>query len=449
MVTAASDPLPVSGSPQISVQPDLFSWSRVTQIGSSVTDQALAVGGMFLANIVLARVQSKEEYGMFALSYSVYTFIAGLHNALILEPYSIHGGGRYHDRFSTYSRHMSRNNALLGAGLAATLSCVWLLLRHYHPSVASRSFLGLAFAAPVLLSALFIRRTLYLRRRPDLAARFSVISFLSVVLLLAVATKTSILNGFSTFLIAAIAWIIAGCFLIKQLPGVTGTYAFAESTPDHWSEHWKYARWVLATVFVFQLMNQGYYWLLAAFISVKQVAELRAMYILLTPADQVFIAIDLLILPLMAFHYASGQGARLVSLWKRFGALTLLVSVVYAACIWTFGRRLMHSIYAGKFDDVSALLSLFAILPVITSIGNSLNLALKSMERPDLVFRSYVVSGFITAAVGIPMVRHFGLRGAVCGMLASAGTYSVAMFVGLLSITRSTIQKPEAERGLA
>src|SRR5947207_3268316 len=173
VATAESDPLPVSGSPQISVQPDLFSWSRVTQIGSSFADQALAVGGMFLANIVLARVQSKEEYGMFALSYSVYTFIAGVHNALILEPYSIHGGGRYHDRFSTYSRHMSRNNALLGAGLAATLSCVWLLLRHYHASVASRSFLGLAFAAPVLLSALFIRRTLYLRRRPDLAARFT------------------------------------------------------------------------------------------------------------------------------------------------------------------------------------------------------------------------------------------------------------------------------------
>ena len=424
------------GSQPISVQPNL-SWSRVSQIASSFADQAFAVGGMFLANIVLARVQSKQEYGMFALSYSVYTFIAGIHNALILEPYSIHGGGRYHDRFSSYSRHMSRNNALLGTALMATLASIWLLLRRYDPAIAPRSFLGLAFAAPILLSALFIRRTLYLRREPKLAARFSVVSFVALVFLLAIATKTGMLDGFSTFLIAAFAWVISGLFLIRQLPGLRGAHAFAESTPDRWAEHWKYARWVLATAFVFQLTYQGYYWLLAGFISVKDVAELRAMYMLLAPADQIFIALDLLVLPIMAFHYASGQRGQLLSLWKKFGVLTFLTSFAYAASVWMFGRHVMHSIYAGKFDDISDLLFLFAILPVIMSIGNSLNVALKSVERPDLVFGSYVASGFITVLLGIPLVRHFGLRGAVLGMLASAGMYTASMLVGLMRVARA------------
>ena len=67
------------------------SWQRIKQFGFSLTDQALSVGGMFLANVMLARVRSKEEYGVFALSYSIYTFLSGLHNAAILEPFTVYG----------------------------------------------------------------------------------------------------------------------------------------------------------------------------------------------------------------------------------------------------------------------------------------------------------------------------------------------------------------------
>lgn len=405
--------------------------SRLNQIAASLTDQALAVGGMFLANIVLARVQSKQDYGMFALCYSLYTFISGVHNALILEPYSIHGGGRYHDRFHSYSQHMSRNNTLFGIGLSALLLLIWLFLRHYDPNFASTSFLGLALAAPFLLSALFFRRTLYLRRRPNLAARFSVVSFLTLVLLLVIATKARILNGLSTFLIAALAWIVAGLPLLRQLPRITGDRVFIQNTPGHWTEHWKYARWVLATAFVFQLVNQAYYWLVAGLLSVQQVGELRAMYILIAPSDQIFIALNLLILPAMSLLYASKQRQELVVLWKKFGGLMVSINVLYAACISRFGRQLVHDAYGGKFDDVSALLLLFALFPVVMSIGNCLNVALKSLERPDLVFRSYVVSGVTTAVLGIPLVRHLGLRGAVYGMVLSAVTYTVTMAFGL------------------
>src|SRR5437899_11160185 len=70
-------------------------WARIRQAGYSIADQTLAVGGMFLANVALARTQSKEEYGIFALSYSVFTFLAGMHNGAILETYTVYGSWRY------------------------------------------------------------------------------------------------------------------------------------------------------------------------------------------------------------------------------------------------------------------------------------------------------------------------------------------------------------------
>ncbi len=414
-----------------------LSWPRLQQFGASLIDQAFSVGGMFVANIALARAQSKEEYGTFALSYSVYTFLAGLHNAGILEPYTIHGPGRYHTRFSEYSEAMSRNNVRFAGLLSLSLLVVWGVLRWAGSPLATRSFLGLALTIGVLLTALFVRRSFYLRKRPDLAAKFSTISFATLVCLLILSSKFRVLNGFSIFLIGAVSWTVAGMSMSRELPRMASSRAFTDLEPNHWWEHWRYARWVIATAFVFQLTTQGYYWLLAGFLSIKQVGDLRAMYILVRPVDQVLVALSMLVLPMMAFRYASKRRSELFSLWKQFGLTSLLLTASYAALIWTIARPLMHSLYAGKFDDVSVWLGTLAFLPVIMGIGNSANVSLKSIERPDIVLYAYLISGAATFVIGIPLVMRFGLLGAVYGMLVSAGAYTAAMLAGLLSLVLS------------
>jgi len=61
--------------------------------------------------------------------------------------------------------------------------------------------------------------------------------------------------------------------------------------------------------------------------------------------------------------------------------------------------------------------------------GNTMNNALISSERPKLVFLAYVCSAAATFLGGIPLVLHFGLWGAVYGMLLSGVTYTGALAV--------------------
>jgi hypothetical protein len=218
-------------------------WIRFRQVGYSVADQALAVGGMFLANVALARTQNKEEYGIFALTYSVFTFLVGLHDAVILEAYTVYGSGRYNSRFAEYARLLWRSNAWLALVLTAAISIVWGALYLVKPALASPTVLGLALACGFLLTASFVRRTFYIRYRPDLAARFSLIFFVTCATSLWVAMQIRILSGFKVFAIAALAWIVAGVFLARELPGRgTGSVSFTEGEPGYWSEHWKYSR---------------------------------------------------------------------------------------------------------------------------------------------------------------------------------------------------------------
>ncbi len=407
-----------------------LSISRPVRFGYSLTDQLFSVGGMFVVNIALARVRSKEEYGIFALTCSVLTFLAGLHNAAILEAYTIYGSGRYRHSFASYVRLLWRCNLWLLAALSALLLAVWQGLRWLHPSFASPSLLGMALTCGVLLSASFVRRTFYMRRRPDLAARFSAVFFVSCMGLLALAIRADRLNGLSAFLIVALAWGVAALFILREYPERTGpadTMDFLREEPDYWREHWKYSRWVLVTALVFQCTTQAYFWAVAALLSVRHVAELRAMYNLAVPVDQISVAITFLVLPQMALQFAAREFGQLRHLWRQCALLYLGIGLAYALMVGLGSLPLLHAVYGGKFDSVAPLLRWYVLLPVAMALGNATNAALKAMEKPRAVFYAYLTSGAATFVLGIPLVIRFGLRGAIYGMLLSAASYTAAL----------------------
>jgi O-antigen/teichoic acid export membrane protein len=429
--------------------PTMGAPGKLITVGYSIADQALAVGGGFLVNVALARVQSKEEYGMFALSYSVFTFLAGLHNAAILEPFTVYGSGRYRERFSAYLSLMARSNVLLAVALSGILLLTCLLLFLVAPRLVSRSLIGLGLAAGFLLSGLFLRRGFYVQRQPAFAAKSSLVFFLTVACGVWLAVKTHRLDSFSVFLVLALGWIMAWVVYGRKLNLRRSQETFLEQEPAYWGVHWKYARWVLITAFVFQLMTQGYYWLVAGFLSVKEVGELRAMYNLVMPVDQLFIAMCFLVLPVMAGHYAMKRMDHLLSVWKRFALAILAGNALFALGMLVWGKRLMHVVYAGKFDGLSSLLLTLALLPVLMAVGNTMAQALNAVEKPKLVFYGFLSSGAATFLLGIPLVIHYGLRGAVYGMLLSGMTFSVAIGIGFLFTVYRGAQKQTAPMALA
>src|SRR5215472_5584753 len=413
--------------------------TRLRQIACSIFDQGFSVGGMFLANIALARTQTKEEYGIFALTYSVFTFLSGLHNAAVLEAYTIYGSGRYHRHFTSYARLLWRNNAKLCLGLTLGVAAVWGGLAEFAPRYASRTLLGLALACGVLLTASFLRRTFYMERRPQLAARFSTAFFFIEVALLWLLLRANSLDGFWAFAIAALAWSASGVLIAREFPGKASDKNFLEVEPRYWSEHWKYSRWVLVTALVFQFLTQGYYWLAAAILSVKETGELRALNNLVLPLDQVFTALTLLILPTLSLRFASQRLGGLVPLWKRYCVGWLVVTGSFAAFLLLFGKPAMHVLYAGRFDDVAALLPALAFLPVVMGVGNTINAALKAMEKPQAVFYAYVASAAATLLIGLPLIQRFAVRGAVFGMLFSAAAYTTALGIALAAYSRAEL----------
>ena len=406
--------------------------ARLKPIGYSLADQALVVGGTFLVNVILARTQTKEEYGMFALSYSVFTFLSGLHNAAILEPYTVYGSGRHRERFPEYFRLMAKCDAVVGLLLTAALVAVCLVFRTVAPQLVSRALVGLALTVGVLLSGPFLRRVFYMQRRASLAAGTSLAFFMTVVGGVALASRAQVLNGFSVYLILALGWIVGGAIFAGKLPMEKSRQPFLEHVPGYWREHFKYTQWVLASALAIQLSTQSYYWLVAGILSVRDVANLRAIYLLIAPVDQLFIALNYLVLPALASHYAAKRIRKFLTMSARLGLVTVGVTAFFPLAVRLVGRPVMHLLYAGRFDSLAPLLYLLALLPLLMGIGNTINDALKAAEKPKLVFYAYLASGAATFVVGVPLVIRLGLLGAVVGVLSSAAAYTCALVVGFL-----------------
>jgi O-antigen/teichoic acid export membrane protein len=385
-------------------------------------------------NIVLARTQPKEDYGMFALAYSVFTFFSGLHNAAVLEPCTVYGSGRYRNRFSQYLRLMIRINATFVLLLTAFAFFALLLLNRLAPLVSSRALWGMAATAGVLLSGTLLRRIFYLQRQPALAAQGSLICFASIACTLWLANESGRLNDLSAFIVLATGWAISIVVLRKRIAVDDRDASFLSAAPEYWREHWKYSRWVFATAIVFQLATQGYYWVVAGILAVKEVGELRAMYLLIAPMEQVFIALSLLVIPALSEAHSAKNSLKFFSLWRRLAFGVVALTALFALLVRLFGREIMHILYAGKFDGLASTLYVLGGLPLVLGVGSIASCALNSAERPKLVFSAYAASGTATFLFGIPLVSHLGVRGAAYGMLLSAATCTATLLLGFLSV---------------
>jgi O-antigen/teichoic acid export membrane protein len=284
-----------------------------------------------------------------------------------------------------------------------------------------------------------LRRAFYLQRQAPFAAKTSFVFFITVACLLWLAAKTSYLDGFSVFVILAVGWITAGATFGRKLALGQPEKPFLQIEPRYWREHWNYTKWVLATALVFQFTTQAYYWLVAGFLSAKEAGELRAMYMLVSPMDQMFIALSFLVIPALSARHAAKDIGRFLYIWKRYVLVTLGVTGTFALAVRLMGRHVLHVIYAGKYDDLVPYLFVLALLPILTGIGSAMNNAVIATEKPKLVFVAYVCSGTATFLGGILLVVRFGLRGSVYGMLLSAATFTGALALAFFFLVRRQI----------
>jgi Na+-driven multidrug efflux pump len=104
--------------------------------------------------------------------------------------------------------------------------------------------------------------------------------------------------------------------------------------------------------------------------------------------------------------------------------LFLLLFFSAAPFIWNFSGafdgQIFREPYPGEYSGYASwLLRFVGLLPTAQSVQVVIGGSLRALERPNPTFCSSARGGVSAVALGVPLALHFGIGGALLGMLIS------------------------------
>jgi len=124
----------------------------VSRLTTAVSEQGLFAGGNFVLNVTMAATLPAVEYGAFVLAFTIFMIVAGLHNAVILEPATVLRTTLYDTQPARYCRAQLILHAAVMAILGGALAVVGVALFASGAAQSiGRTLLAAGVASPVIL----------------------------------------------------------------------------------------------------------------------------------------------------------------------------------------------------------------------------------------------------------------------------------------------------------
>ncbi len=388
----------------------------------SLLDQGLFSGSHFVLNILLARWLLPEDYGAFAIAFSVFLILAGFLIALILEPMAVYGPSRFKDNLNAYFRTIGQGHVLisLAAGLALLPTIPFV-----ESDVLRRILFMTAVATPMMLLVWLLRRAFYVIVAPAWAALFSLIYALVLIAGLFVTHQALLLDGSFAMLVMGGTSLIVGAAgfmcLLRLVPPVRGKMAAAGSLRGEvLRTHWSYGRWALGTAILFAFSSNIYVPLIGYFGGLGEAAGFRAVQMLLLPLGHALTAMGFLVLPAAASRYDTCDRRAYLRLSGRILGLFAFSAMIYLIFVIPAGPMLMDLAYgSGKFGHMVWLLPYLGTISFLSAVSAALAIILRAARLPSAIFWSQGAATVVIFTLGIYLGAKGGTYGLVQGIIVS------------------------------
>jgi O-antigen/teichoic acid export membrane protein len=426
-----------TGTTRITVQ----AW--VSQGAWAIVDQGLFASSNFILNILLARWLAPDEYGAFALAFSVFLLLATSHTALLSEPMLVFGPGRFSDRFERYLESIMFDHWKLTALFGVLLLLVGVGVWVAGQKLVGVAVIALALACPFILLQWLMRRACYVRGVPRWAALAGAGYAVLVILGASLLARWGLLSAPVAFGLMGLASFATALWLAARLEVRVAPATKGDSFTAPRAAHWAYGRWALGAAALTWIPLNAYFVLLPIWGGLAAAGAFRALFNLMVPITNLNTALGPVLLPALVAVRGTSAFPRLT----RRAAFGLLgCGVLSWVLLALFGQPLMSWLYAGQYDAFALALPWLGAASVTLCLTTIAEGALRALERPDRVFWSNACSGAVAIATGVLMVPNLGVLGACLGLVVSSLTAAVLMSWHLWIRMASEVRQKGAQK---
>jgi O-antigen/teichoic acid export membrane protein len=380
----------------------------------SILDQAVVSGTSFVTSVVIGRLGSRADLGVYALALSVVLFLRGLQGELVCSPYTVYSGRRRDDPAYTGSAlvhyllltalstlvllGLAGTLALLGGGTLAGIS--WLLAG-VLPFLALREFFRLVSLA-------------HLRLRAVLALDLSVAGVqLGGLFLLGWLHCLTVNAAFAVMgtacAIACLGWVLARRQPLRVVP--------ARLAAD-WRHNWGFARWSLASFLIGNATPYLLPWAVATAHGEAATGLLAACITLVNCAGMYVTGVANFLTPQAARAFAGGGVADLRRVLGRTAILFLVTLGVFFLGILLTGDLAARLVYGDRYAGTAAVLAVLALAMLVNSLGVTAGNGLWALDQPQANFAADVCTFTVTVGLLLALVGPCGVTGAAIAVLA-------------------------------
>jgi O-antigen/teichoic acid export membrane protein len=399
---------------------------------AALADQGLFAVGNFILNVLLARWLTPEDYGAFSVAFAAFLLLGTLHTSLLTEPMLVFGSGRHSRDFASYMGSLLRIHWKLSVGFSGVLILIALLNAGLGSSPLAASMGAFAVAVPLILLTWLARRAYYVLMRPEHAAIGGTVYLVSMLVLLIVLRSLELISPVSAAFtmglssLASLGVLLPGLGIpIREVFGQRANVAIAR-------QHWGYGRWALGTALLSWVPTNLFLLVLPLGDGLEASGAFRALLNLFVPMMHVTSALGILALPALVrfWRTKTGDYAWLVG---RLAIGFAAISAGYGILIAVFGRQVLLWLYGGNYIEFAPSIAVLAAVPALAGLSAVFGSALRAVERPELVFRAYVLPTVAAGSVGVLLAYTQGVSGASLGWLLTYASAACSLLIVFLA----------------
>lgn len=409
-------------------------------------DQGIISLTNFLASVILARLVTPTEFGVYAVGFLLLHFARAFQEGVLIQPLNARGAVMSLDDFRTYVSSAGVLQLLIALVFAVGAGVGGHILTALGNDVAGPTLFSLWFLFLTWQPQEFLRRTFYARGRIQSAILNTVVASLVRLASLWIFVRLDVLNGRAG--LHAIGW---GALLAAAL-GVWQCRSYWTGALDNvWKtlrSNWFFGRWVLGGSVANWFALEVYPILAAGMISFAAAGAYRALLTVVAPVHVLLRAMDTLLTPRAAqlIHRAGrsslARTLRLTYLLAGVPILGLLLLVVI------FPEPILYVFYGETYLPFKEGLIWAALFYALWFAYWPLQSALKGMQMTFPIFSANLAAILSMFSVGIWAIRRWGLYGTLAGQALNAFIVGAVLWtIWLVRVRRRGEPHPE-ERGL-